>query len=124
MFQRDRLTSLALLGAALGAWVVVALLLTNLDPTGDPAVLLGGALALGAALALTLTPLLWLLSFAVARGIAYRGGWGRALRRGLLVGLLVTLFVILRGQDMFSLPLALFVMAMAALVEVTLSLRR
>jgi hypothetical protein len=124
MYRRDRLTSLALLGSALGAWLVVAVVLTNFDPVGDSTVLLGGALALGAAAALTLTPLLWLATFAFSGRIAYRGGWTRAARRGVLVGLLVTVLVVLRGQDMFSLPLVLFVIAMVVLVEVTLSLRR
>ncbi|HUG49265.1 MAG TPA: hypothetical protein VMP67_12740 [Candidatus Limnocylindria bacterium] len=124
MYQRDRLTGLSLLGAAVAAWLVVAYVLTRLDPVGDPGALLAGALALGSAVALTLTPLFWLSVFARARRIAYWGDWLRAGRRGALVGLLVALFVILRGQDMFSLPLALFIIAMAVLVELTLSLRR
>ncbi|CAN5809818.1 hypothetical protein BH24CHL6_BH24CHL6_01560 [soil metagenome] len=124
MYRRDRLTSLGLLGAALGAWLVVAIVLTTFDPVGDSGVLLGGALALGAAVALTLAPLLWLAAFALARRIAYRGGWVRAARRAVLVGLVVTVLVVLRGQDMSSLPLVVAVIAMAVLVEVTLSLRR
>ena len=48
----------------------------------------------------------------------------RAARRGLLAGFVVALFVLLRGQDELSLPLAVFILAMAALAEVTLTLRR
>ena len=124
MYERDRLTSLALLAGALLAWAGVVYVLFNHDPVGNPAVLLGGALAMGGAAALTLAPLFWLIGFARTRRIAYRGDWWRAARRAVLVGLLVTLFVILLGQSMLSLPLALFVVSMAVLVEMTLSLRR
>jgi hypothetical protein len=86
--------------------------------------LLAGALLLGGALALTLAPLLWVGGFVRNRGIAYRGDWGRATRRAALVGLVVVLFVLLRAQDALSLPVAVFVVAMALFVELTLSLRR
>lgn len=123
MYERDRRTSLALLVAAAAAWGAVAFVLLSFDPTGSAAVLLGGALALGSAVALTLAPLLWLLAFSVGRRIAYRGDWWRAARRAVLVGLVVTSVVLLRGQGMFSLPLALFILVMAVLIELTLSLR-
>jgi len=41
-----------------------------------------------------------------------------------LVGLVIVLLVVLSAQDLLSLPIAVFVLAMAVLVEVTLSLRR
>lgn len=109
---------------ALGAWAAVAYVLTTLDPRRDPSVLLGGALLLGGAVALTLAPLLWLGGFVRHRAIAYRGDWSRALRRGALVGMVIVLFVILRAQDALSLPLAAFIVVMAGLVELILSLRR
>ncbi len=124
MYRRDRLANVALLLAATGAWAALAYVALNHDPAGDAAVLLAGALLLGAAVALTLLPLLWLAGFARARRIAYRGDWWRAARRAALVGLVVTIFVVLRGQDLLSVPLALFVLAMAVFMEVTLSLRR
>jgi hypothetical protein len=124
MYQRDRTASLGLFAAALVAWLGVAYVMLNHDPQGRPAVLLAGALALGAAVGLTLAPLFWLVSFVRSRRIAYRGDWWRALRRAVLAGLLVTIFVVLLGQGMISAPLALFVLAMAVLIEVTLSLRR
>jgi hypothetical protein len=123
MNREDRLANIALLVAAALAWLAVAVVLVTFDPS-DPTVLLAGALLLGGAVALTLVPLLWLGAFALGPRIAYRGDWWRAARRGLVVGLVVTIFVVLRGQDALSLPLALFVLAMAVLVEVTLSLRR
>lgn len=124
MYERDRLASLVLFCAALGGWLAVAWVLLNLDPAGSPGVLLTGALALGLAVSLTLVPVFFLLGFVFSRRIAYRGDWWRALRRGVLVGLLVSIFVVLRGQEMLSAPLALFVLTMGLLVEAALSLRR
>jgi hypothetical protein len=86
--------------------------------------LLIGGLLLGAAIGLTLAPLLWVGNFARNRGIAYRGDWARATRRAGLVGLVVVLFVLLRAQDALSLPVAAFILTMAVMVEVSLSLRR
>lgn len=124
MYRRDRLANIAILAAAALAWGGVGFVFLNFDPRGNAAALLAGALLLGAAVALSLTPILWLAGFARARRIAYRGDWGRAARRALLAGLVVTLFVVLRGQDALSPPIAVFVLAMAVMVEVSLSLRR
>jgi uncharacterized protein YqgC (DUF456 family) len=124
MFRRDRLANVALLAAAALAWAGVAYVFLNHDPTGDAAVLLAGALLLGAATGLTLVPVLWLAGFARTRRIAYRGDWWRAARRGALVGLVVTMFVVLQGQGLLSGPLALFVVTMAVFAELTLWLRR
>ncbi len=68
--------------------------------------------------------MLWLFGFVRHKQIAYRGDWWRALRRASLAGLVVALYVFMRGQGLFSLPLMLFIVAMAVLVELTLSLRR
>ncbi len=124
MYERDRLANVALLAGAAGAWAVVAYIVLNHDPLGEPVVLLAGALAMGVAAGMSLVPLLWLAGFVRARRIAYRGDWWRAARRGVLVGLVVVIFVLLLGQQMFSVPLALFVVAMAVLVEATLTFRR
>ena len=124
MNLRDRLTNVALLAAATAAWGAVAALFVTRSPRGDSDALLTGALLLGAAVALTLAPLAWLAEFARKRNIAYRGDWWVAGRRGALAGLAVVLLVILRGQGAFNLPIALFVVAMAAFVELALSLRR
>lgn len=124
MNWRDRLANAGLLIAAGVAWALLAAVFLSMDPRGNAIVLLAGALLLGAAVAATVAPLLWLAGFARGRGIAYRGDWWRAARRGLLAGLVVTLFVLLRGQGLLSLPLAVFVIAMAIFVELTLRLRR
>jgi hypothetical protein len=124
MKPADRLLNLWLFGAAAVAWAGAAYVLISLDPRGNGAVLLAGALLLGGGAALTITPLLWLGGFVRARQIAYRGDWWRAARRGALIGLVITIYVVLRGQGVFSLQLVLFVLVMAVLVELTLSLRR
>jgi hypothetical protein len=73
---------------------------------------------------LTAAPVLWIANFARGRQIAYRGDWGRAIRRASLAGLAVALLVVLRAQGALSTQLALFVVGMAVLVEATLSVRR
>jgi hypothetical protein len=122
--RSDRYTNLALFGLAAVAWAALAWVFVTQYPTQSAGALLSGALLLGAALALTVAPLLWLGSFVWARRIAYRGSWWRAGRRAALLGLVATMFVLMRGQGAFSVPLALFVVAMAVLIELTLSLRR
>ncbi|HET7676383.1 MAG TPA: hypothetical protein VFK38_00860 [Candidatus Limnocylindrales bacterium] len=123
MFARDRLANLALFGLAAVAWTLVGLLFTTRAPT-DVGVQLIGAGLLGLAFGLTTAPLLWLALFARHRRIAYRGDWTRALRRGAWVGVVVALFVVLRSQQAFSLPLALFVVVMVTFVEISLSVER
>ena len=119
----DRLANVSLFVGAIAAWAGFGYVLLNYYPTASAAALLAGALLLGAAIALTLGPLFWIASFVRTRGIAYRGSWWRAARRGALCGLVAALFVLMRGQGVFSVPLAIFIVAMAVLVELTLSLR-
>jgi len=122
--RADRLASLGLFALAAVAWVAVAVVLVGFDPRTEAVVLLAGALLIGAALGLTLMPLLWLVGFGAQGRTAYPGDWWRAARRAALLGLIVALFVVLRGEGALNVPLALFVAAMALLVELTLSLRR
>lgn len=119
----DRVVNLVLFAFAATAWAALGFLFVNHYPSEGPPAVLAGALLLGGALALTLAPLFWLASFVRSNRIAYRGDWWRAARRAGLAGLVATLFVLMRGQGAFSVPLALFVVAMAVLVELTLSLR-
>lgn len=118
------MTNLGLFAVAICAWAAVAVILVTFDPRANATALLAGALTLGFAVAGTLAPLLWLVGFAAQGRIAFRGDWWRAARRAALVGLIVAIFVVLRGEQALNLPLALFVVAMAVLVELTLSLRR
>ncbi len=124
MNRADRMANLGALALAVAAWVGVAVVLIDFDPRTNATVLLAGALLIGTALGLTLLPLLWLGGFAAQARVALRGDWGRALRRAATVGLIVALFVVLQGEHALNLPLALFVAAMALLVEVTFTLRR
>jgi hypothetical protein len=121
--RADWLANLALFVFAISAWAAVGFLFMNSAPDEGATSLLAGALLLGAAVALTLAPVLWLFVFVRHKRIAYRGDWWRAFRRAALAGLVVTLYVFMRGQGLYSLPLMLFIVAMAVLVELTLTLR-
>jgi hypothetical protein len=124
MNHADRIANTtSFVGAAI-AWLALAIVFLTFDPRADATALLAGALLLGAAVALTLAPVLWLATFVRAHRIAYRGDWARAGRRAALAGLVATLLIILRGQAALNVPLALFVIVMAGLVEVALSMRR
>jgi hypothetical protein len=122
--RADRYANLALFLVAAAAWAGLAYVMVTSYPTDSAGALLSGALLLGGAIAFTVAPLFWLGSYVLARRIAYRGSWWRAGRRAALSGLVATMFVLMRGQGAFSVPLAVFVVAMAVLVELTLSLRR
>jgi hypothetical protein len=116
-------TNICLLVIAVVAWGAVVYQFMSYAPTESATSLLSGGLLLGAAVGLTLAPVFWLVAFVRHNRIAYRGSWWRAGRRAALCGLVVSLFVLIRGQGMFSVPLMLFIVAMAVLVELTLSLR-
>src|SRR3972149_6567515 len=119
MQPRDRLASIALVGAALVAWLAVGVVLATVDPRGDPAAGLVGAALIRAAAGLTAPPLSGLIAFARRRRIAYRGGWWRAARRGSWVGLLVALLVVMRLQGSFEPPIAGFFAVLGLVAGVT-----
>jgi hypothetical protein len=114
---RDRSITLALVVAAALAWLAVAVILTTLSPLEEAAIQLLGALALGTAVALTLWPLLW----AARRGVP--GSLVTAGRRSGLAGLVVSILVVLRALDVVALPVVLFLIIGAVLVELAFSLR-
>lgn len=124
METRDRLGNLGLFAAAGFAWVLVGLIVLTRDPILDPAAGFVGAVLMGVAVGLTVVPLFWLGVFARHGRIAFRGDWLRASRRGAWVGLLIALFVALRLQGSLQPPIALFVVAMVAIAEGTLSAER
>jgi hypothetical protein len=124
MEARDRLINLVVLGAALVVWVLVGLIVTTRDPVADPLAGFIGAALIGLAVTLTLIPIAWLLVFARHRRIAYRGDWVRAARRGGWIGLIIAIFIVLRLQSALELPIALFIIALAAVAEATLSAER
>jgi hypothetical protein len=114
----DRTITLALGGAALVAWAVVAVIFISVSPVGDAGAQLGGAVALGSAVALTIWPLLW----AGSRGTS--GSLTTAGRRSGLAGLVTSILVVLRAIDVVALPVVIFLVIGAVLVEAAFSLRR
>ena|SRR5205823_11765479 len=121
MTERDRRLSLVLFAVAAIAWVAVVAVGTSLDPLETSSGGYIGAGALGIAAGLTAAPLFWLGGFARQRGIAYRGDWTRAFRRGGWTGLLVAVFVVMRLNGIFQPEIGLFLVALALVAEVTLS---
>jgi len=116
--RRLAITLLALAGAA---WLAVLVIGITVDPLADPNAGFLGAVALGIATGITAAPLFWLFSFARHRRIAYRGDWLRAGRRGAWVGILVALFVVMRINGALQPQIALFLIALALVAEVTLT---
>ncbi len=124
MERRDRLANLGIFAAAAVIWVLVGLVVTTRDPIADPVAGFLGAALIGLAIALTTIPVWWLLVFGRHRGVPYRGDWARAGRRGAWVGLIVAVFIVLRLQGALELPIALFILALTAVAEATLSTER
>lgn len=124
MESRDRLINIAtLLGAGL-AWVGVLVIVTTQDPRTSGQAVFSGAIMIGTAVGLTIVPLLWLAVFGRHGRIAYRGDWVRAFRRGGWVAFVIALFVLLRLENAFSLPIGLFVLVIVGVAEATLSVDR
>jgi len=73
-------------------------------------------LAAGTAAAAVI-PFALLAEFAVRRRIVYRGAWARATRRGLLVAAGIAALAGLRLGGALSVPAALFVVTLGAVVE-------
>ena len=119
--DRNRRIALTLLGIAAVGWLIVVAIALGVNPQIDPGMGLVGAAALGFAAAVTTAPILWLVGYARQRRIAYRGDWLRAIRRGAWVGALMAIFVVMRLNDIFQLPIALFLLALALVAEVTLT---
>ena len=124
MDPRDRLANLGFFAAAAVVWILVGLVVTTRDPVVQPEAGFLGAALIGLAVALTLVPIVWLTTFGRHRRIAYRGDWPRAIRRSAWVGILVTVFVVLRLQGLLELPIAVFMIALAVVAEATLSVER
>jgi hypothetical protein len=62
-------------------------------------------------------PFALLAEFAVRRRIIYRGAWGRAIRRGVLVAAAIAAIAGLRLGGALSVPVALFIVSLAAALE-------
>lgn len=124
MEARDRLINLGAFAAAFVVWLLVGLVVTTQDPITDPGAGFLGAALMGLAIGLTMIPLFWLTAFGRHRRIAFQGDWVRATRRGIWVGLIVTVTVVLRIQGLLDLPIAVFMIALVVVAEATLSTER
>jgi hypothetical protein len=124
MESRDRLANLGIFAAAAVVWVLVGIIVTTRDPIADPVAGLLGAGLIGLAVGLTTVPIWWLVVFGRHHGISYRGDWARAARRGAWVGLVVTVFIVLRLQGALVLPIALFILVLVVVAEAILSAER
>jgi hypothetical protein len=131
MTPRSRIAIAALmLLAVLGAVVLVAFAgnACAADLPGMPCPSAGANRVVVVALAATtagvaVMPFALLAEFAVRRRIIYRGAWGRAVRRGVLVAAVVAAIAGLRLGGALSVPVALFVISVAAATE-WMALRR
>jgi len=66
---------------------------------------------------LLVTPFAFLAEFLARRRIVYRGAWGRAARRGALVGLALAALAGLRLGGAFNVPIAIFTVILASVTE-------
>jgi hypothetical protein len=67
--------------------------------------------------ALAVTPFAFLGEVLARRRIIYRGAWGRATRRGVVVGLVIAALAGLRLGGALSVPVAIFIVILAGVVE-------
>lgn len=125
MTGRARLAVAALVLLALLAAVVLVAFAGNAcagDVPGEPCPGAGTNRAIVVALAATtgglaVMPFALLAEFAVRRRIIYRGAWARAARRGALIAAIIAAIAGLRLGGALSVPVALFVISLAAAVE-------
>jgi len=66
---------------------------------------------------LLVTPFAFLGEVLARRRIVYRGAWGRAARRGVLVGLMIAALAGLRLGGALSVPIAIFIVILAGVAE-------
>ncbi len=76
-------------------------------------VVVGSALTVG----LLVTPFAFLAEFVLRRRIVYLGAWMRAARRGLLSSLVIAAVAGLRLYGALTVPVAIFVVILAVLLE-------
>ena len=66
---------------------------------------------------LLVAPFAFLGEVMARRRIVYRGAWARAARRGVLAGLIVAAMAGLRLGDALNIPIALFILILAGVIE-------
>lgn len=125
MNRRDKVALILLVLGGLAAGVAVVALASQLCPGPTPTdpcpdaernrlLVVGVA---GAGIVLFVTPVLYVLDYALHRRIAYLGAWARALRRGLLIGLAVAAVAALRSFDALTVFSAVVVIGIAVALE-------
>ena len=125
MSGRHRIVVIALvLLAVLGGVVLVAVagracpVETAAQPCPDAARNRAVVVALAAVtVALAVSPFAFLGEVVARRRIVYRGAWLRAARRGVLAGLVVAALAGLRLGGALSVPIAIFVVIVAGVLE-------
>lgn len=90
------------------------------DATRNIVIVVGLAAVSAATL---VTPFAFLGEVMARRRIVYRGAWWRAARRGALVGLVIAALAGLRLGEALNVPIAIFVVILAGVVEWFLSRR-
>ncbi len=91
---------------------------TDIDPCPGASLNRAVVVVLAALAALLLvTPFAFLAEYLLRRRIAYRGGWARAARRGLLAAAVIAALGGLRLGGALTVPAALFVLILAGLAE-------
>lgn len=131
MSGRDRVAVAALLLLGVLAAVVLVAVAGRACPVETPAQPCPGAaqhrvlvvVLASASVTLVITPFALLGEVLARRRIVYRGAWTRAARRGVLVGLVLAALAGLRLGGTLSVPIAIFVVTLAAVVEWFLSRR-
>jgi hypothetical protein len=109
---------MVLVASAVVAWLVLAFVLAFVSPEANAGAQLVGAVAFGAAAALTLWPLLWSASRHHPGSLIVSG------RRSALVGLVVSLLVIMRAIEVVDPIIIVAIIAGAIVVELAFTLRR
>ncbi|MDQ2689410.1 MAG: hypothetical protein M3Y29_03930 [Chloroflexota bacterium] len=125
MSGRHRTIVAALILLGILAAMLLVLFAANTCPVETPVQPCPGAarnlvLAIGLAattVALLIAPFAFLGEVVARRRIVYRGAWGRAARRGVLAGLVVATLAGLRLGGTLSVPVALFVVLLAGVIE-------
>ncbi len=125
MSGRHRLTVAILLLAGVLAVVILVAVAGRICPIDTPAqpcpdaarnrVVVVSLATVGAAL--IVAPFAFLGEVMARRRIVYRGAWLRAARRGVLVGLIVAILAGLRLGGALSVPVAIFVVILAGVIE-------
>jgi hypothetical protein len=125
MTGSHRVTVLALILAAVLVGMLLVVFASNACPVdtiaqpcpGAPRNIVLVIILAAFAVALTVTPFAFLGEVVARRRIVYRGAWGRAARRGVLAGLVIATLAGLRLGGALSVPIAIFILILAAAAE-------